>query len=166
MRKTLLLTVAVLGSGLMGLTTGIWVSRQFTSLPAVDVGVEGIPEVTVTDLGQGDLQPVVLIDVRYGWERALDRIEPSLWIPLPQIESGAAVDQIRELVKSEEPLTPTVVLYCAHGVRSARAQQHLAAVGIKTVSLQGGITAWRQALPSTQEQILTQQIPLPLPPHS
>ncbi len=164
MRTRLLIPLLVLGLGLSGLTAGIWIAMESTTAPPVQARQQGIPEITVVDLQQGEWDPVLFIDVRQGWERALDRIEPSILIPLPQIESGEATEQIRSLINAYGPQDPTVVLYCARGVRSAQAQQQLAAVGIETVSLQGGITAWRESLSSHQAQQLTQQIAIPVPP--
>lgn len=162
MGRKWVIMLAALGLGLFSLTAGIWLSIASSTAPPVQARTPQIPEVTVADLQRGDLQPVVFIDVRQGWERALDRIEPSAHIPMSQIESGEAIALIRELIDDADRFAPTVVLYCARGVRSARAQHQLAAQGIETVSLQGGITAWRQTLSPTQEQTLTQQIAIPL----
>ena len=164
MNQKVLIPLIVLGLSLSSLTAGIWISLEFTTAPPVQARQQGIPEVTVVDLQQGELERVLFIDVRQGWERALDRIEPSVLIPLPQIESGEAVERIQALMNAYESQAPTVVLYCARGVRSARAQQQLAALGIETVSLQGGITAWREALGSDQDQLLTQRIAIPVTP--
>lgn len=164
MRGKPVLGTVLLGLGLTGLVAGLWISMESTTTPPVYALKDSVPEVTVAELQQGELDPVMFIDVRNDWERALDRIEPSLSIPLPQIESGEAIEHIQSLIAAHESEDPTVVLYCARGVRSAQAQQELAAVGVEAVSLQGGITAWRQALAPAQEQVLTQQIATPLQP--
>jgi adenylyltransferase/sulfurtransferase len=80
---------------------------------------------------------IQVVDVREPWERMLGAIEPSVLVPLSELERGRAdVDEL-------DPAKPTIV-YCAAGVRSLRGaeilrQRH----GFKNVtSLRGGIKAW------------------------
>jgi adenylyltransferase/sulfurtransferase len=83
--------------------------------------------------------PVQLIDVREAWERASNAIEPSLHIPLPELEQVGSRDPLRGLARGE-----LTVVYCAHGIRSLRAVEILREEGFRQVkSLRGGISAWR-----------------------
>jgi rhodanese-related sulfurtransferase len=133
-------------------------------------------QVTVAQLQQGKLKPVILIDVRSPEEYAEDRIGESPLVPLIDIEMGFGVKQIQSIVKarvkSEQP-QPVIVLYCTKGGRSVKAYKQLEKVArssqesagnetnkIKDISLNvvvlsGGITAWRQAVPAPKDaQIL------------
>ena len=133
-------------------------------------------QVTVAQLQQGKLKPVILIDVRSPEEYAEDRIGESPLVPLTDIELGFGVNQVQSLVKarvkSDQP-QPVIVLYCARGGRSVKAYKELEKVArysqesggnetnkIKDISqnvvvLSGGIKAWRQAVPAPKDaQIL------------
>jgi adenylyltransferase/sulfurtransferase len=98
-------------------------------------------EIDVPEFEQLGSQPdlVQVIDVREQWERMLGAIEPSVLVPLSELQGGHA--DISEL----DPAKPTVV-YCAAGVRSLRGadilrQRH----SFRNVtSLRGGIKAWAQ----------------------
>jgi rhodanese-related sulfurtransferase len=75
-----------------------------------------------------------LIDVREADEWNAVRIEGAELIPLSQFQQQATAQ-----------LDPadTIVLYCHHGMRSARAQQYLMAQGFfRVLNLTGGIDAW------------------------
>jgi adenylyltransferase/sulfurtransferase len=75
-----------------------------------------------------------LIDVREADEWAIARLPEAELIPLSQFQQLAA----KELSPDE-----TIVLYCHHGMRSARAQGFLKAQGYSDViNLTGGIDAW------------------------
>ncbi len=75
-----------------------------------------------------------LIDVRELDEWNTVRIEGAELIPLSQFQQQAAA----QLDPAER-----IVLYCHHGMRSARAQQFLKAQGYPDVlNLTGGIDAW------------------------
>ena len=133
-------------------------------------------QVTVAQLQQGKLKPVILIDVRSPEEYAEDRIGESPLVSLIDIEMGSGVKQIQSIVKarvkSDRP-QPIIVLYCTKGGRSVKAYKQLEKVArssqesagnetnnIKDISLNvvvllGGITAWRQAVPAPKDaQIL------------
>ena len=129
-------------------------------------------QVTVAQLQQGELKPVILIDVRSPEEYAEDRIGESPLVPLTDIELGFGVKQVQSIVKarvkSDRP-QPIIVLYCARGGRSVKAYKQLEKVArssqesagnetnnIKDISLNvvvllGGITAWRQAVPAPKD---------------
>jgi len=75
-----------------------------------------------------------LIDVREADEWAISRLPQAELIPLSQFQHLA----LQELAADE-----TVVLYCHHGMRSAKAQGFLKAQGFANVlNLTGGIDAW------------------------
>jgi adenylyltransferase/sulfurtransferase len=75
-----------------------------------------------------------LIDVRETDEWAVAKIPEAELIPLSQFQQRAT----QVLAPEEE-----IVLYCHHGIRSARAQGYLKAQGYNNVlNLTGGIDAW------------------------
>ncbi|HVU35950.1 MAG TPA: molybdopterin-synthase adenylyltransferase MoeB [Opitutaceae bacterium] len=82
-------------------------------------------------------QSIQVVDVRETWERMLGAIEPSVLVPLSDLEHGQP--DLSEL----DPAKPTVV-YCAAGIRSIRGADLLRdRHGFRNVtSLRGGIKAW------------------------
>ena len=75
-----------------------------------------------------------VIDVREADEWAVAQLPKAELIPLSQFQQRA----LQELSPDE-----TIVLYCHHGMRSARAQGFLKAQGYTDViNLTGGIDAW------------------------
>jgi adenylyltransferase/sulfurtransferase len=79
-------------------------------------------------------EKIRLIDVREAEEWALNRLPTAELIPLSEFQKRAT----EELAPDE-----SVVLYCHHGMRSARAQGYLKAQGYGDVlNLTGGIDAW------------------------
>ena len=133
-------------------------------------------QVTVAELQQGKLKPVILIDVRSPEEYAEDRIGESPLVPLTDIEMGFGVNQVQAIVKawvkSDRP-QPIIVLYCARGARSVKVYKQLEKIArysqdaggnetnkIKNISLNivvlsGGIKAWRETVPAQKDaQIL------------
>jgi len=85
-----------------------------------------------------------LIDVRETDEWAVAKIPTAELIPLSQFQSLAT----QELSPEEE-----IVLYCHHGVRSARAQGYLKAQGYdKVLNLTGGIDAWALQVEPTMKR--------------
>ncbi len=111
------------------------------------------PKITVQDLSQrievGD-DSYWLIDVRTEAEVAIARIPTSTHIPIAQIADGSAIKQIRS-----ERGDRQIILHCYSGVRSRRAQKHLAQAGIATTNLKGGIKAWRKQIdPSLPKKLL------------
>jgi adenylyltransferase/sulfurtransferase len=79
--------------------------------------------------------PLVLLDVRQPWERALAALPHSLLIPLNDLAKRAGdIDA--------EAGSP-IVVYCHHGIRSLSAGAFLERLGFSNVySLTGGIDAW------------------------
>jgi adenylyltransferase/sulfurtransferase len=100
---------------------------------------------SVAEIDADELRPklrataVQLVDVREHWERAIDAIEPSLHVPLGELDDGSAEGALQPLQRD----APTVV-YCAHGVRSLRGAELLRTrYGFRQVkSLHGGMHAW------------------------
>ncbi len=83
-------------------------------------------------LERGD--DIRVIDVRESDEWAIAQIPKAELIPLSQFAQRAT----QELASDEQ-----IVLYCHHGIRSARAQGFLLAHGFPHVlNLTGGIEAW------------------------
>lgn len=83
-------------------------------------------------LGTGG-RSVFILDVREPVEYQICRLSGAKLIPLSQL--GQRV--------SEVPKDQTTVVYCHHGVRSARAKAYLESAGFKDVrNLKGGIEAW------------------------
>jgi adenylyltransferase/sulfurtransferase len=97
-------------------------------------------EITVRELheklDQG--QQVYLLDVRQPWEHETCALPGSVLIPLPELP-----ERVAEVVVPEGAL---VVTYCHHGIRSLSAAAILAQVGVKALSLAGGIDAWSRQI--------------------
>jgi rhodanese-related sulfurtransferase len=75
-----------------------------------------------------------LVDVREPDEWAFNRLPQAELIPLSQFQQRATME-----LSPDEP----TILYCHHGMRSARAQSYLKAQGYGNVlNLTGGIDAW------------------------
>lgn len=85
-----------------------------------------------------------LIDVREADEWAVAHLPQAELIPLSQFQQRA----IQALSPDEN-----IVLYCHHGMRSARAQSYLKAQGYKHVlNLTGGIDAWATQVDPTMKR--------------
>jgi rhodanese-related sulfurtransferase len=85
-------------------------------------------------------QDFVLVDVRNPNEWEIGRIPGAHLIPLPQIENGDGVEQVRRLLNGSE-----LIVHCKSGARSAKALKILQAAGIQGKNLRGGILAWAEA---------------------
>ena len=91
-----------------------------------------------TTLSDGDL----VIDVRTREEHEEHAIPGSFNIPVEEFQRGALPSAIIDALATDR----RVVLYCASGIRSARAVSMLDADGHHgAYSLRGGITAWLEA---------------------
>jgi adenylyltransferase/sulfurtransferase len=85
-------------------------------------------------------EPFELIDVREPAEWEIGRIEGARLAPL---------SRLAETLRSMDPRR-AVVVYCASGIRSARAARELRAAGFGLVwSLAGGIARWREEIDPT-----------------
>ncbi|MBW4516922.1 MAG: molybdopterin-synthase adenylyltransferase MoeB [Timaviella obliquedivisa GSE-PSE-MK23-08B] len=107
-------------------------------------------EITVQDLKQlldSGTDDFVLLDVRNPNEYQIAQIPGSVLVPLPDIESGGGVAQVRELLNGHR-----LVVHCKSGMRSAKAIALLKEAGIEGTNVQGGILAWsREIDPSVPE---------------
>jgi rhodanese-related sulfurtransferase len=109
-------------------------------------------EVTVSQLQKGQIKPLILIDVRSPYEYAEDHIAESVLVPLSDIEAGFGMKKIRALAQTkQQSIQPTIVLYCGSGQRSVKAYQKMANTGLNFVVLKGGIKAWREVIPPSQD---------------
>jgi sulfur-carrier protein adenylyltransferase/sulfurtransferase len=110
-----------------------------------------LQEISVTELKQlldspnaGDY---LLIDVRNPHEYEIARIPGAKLIPLPEIENGKGVEQIKDLLNGHK-----LIAHCKMGGRSAKALGILQEAGISGINVKGGITAWsREVDPSIPE---------------
>jgi adenylyltransferase/sulfurtransferase len=101
-----------------------------------------VDSISVTELKtllDGDTSGLVLVDVRNPPEADIAVIAGATLIPLDQIESGVAIDQIRDLVAGKQ-----LYVHCKLGGRSAKALIALGRHGIEGINVSGGIDAWSQ----------------------
>jgi len=116
-------------------------SRAIVELPPdIETVCGSVAEIDADELRQSlRAAPVQLVDVREPWERAIDAIQPSLHVPLGELDERATEAVLQPLARD----APTVV-YCAHGVRSLRGAEILRIrYGFRHVkSLRGGMHAW------------------------
>ncbi|MBC7973314.1 MAG: molybdopterin-synthase adenylyltransferase MoeB [Verrucomicrobia bacterium] len=108
-------------------------------------------EMTVQELKRlldSDANDYVLLDVRNPHEYEIAKIPGAVLIPLPEIENGAGVSQVKELLNGHK-----LVVHCKMGGRSAKAIGILKEqAGIEGINVTGGITAWsREVDPSVPE---------------
>ena len=82
---------------------------------------------------------ISLIDVRTQVEHNECSIEGSKLITLSTIETGAAINEIRNLAKLD-----TLYMFCKSGKRSLKALKHLKKFGISGINIDGGIDAWNK----------------------
>lgn len=118
-------------------------------------------EISVVALQKQPIESVLFIDVRTPAEYASDRIGDSPLVPISELEAGAGVEQIKSAIaqRSVDAGQPvTVILYCERGFRSARAQKVLETEGIQSISLAGGIRAWRQQTPRNRDAEALQEL--------
>jgi adenylyltransferase/sulfurtransferase len=91
---------------------------------------------SLLEQGESDL---VLIDVRNPPEAEIAVIPGAILIPLDRIESGEAVEEVRQLAEGK-----TLYIHCKMGGRSAKALIALQRHGIEGINVTGGIQAWSQ----------------------
>jgi adenylyltransferase/sulfurtransferase len=106
-----------------------------------------VPSVTVAELSTllaEGRQDLLLLDVRNPNEAEIAVIPGSVLIPLDRIESGAAIEEVRQLAEGK-----TLYVHCKLGGRSAKALIALGRHGIEGVNVAGGIDAWSQEIDST-----------------
>ncbi|MEB3270548.1 MAG: molybdopterin-synthase adenylyltransferase MoeB [Synechococcus sp.] len=101
--------------------------------------VASISVTELRDLLQAETDDLLLLDVRNPPESEIAVIPGALLIPLDQIESGVAVERIRELTAGRR-----LYVHCKLGGRSAKALIALRRHGIEGINVAGGIHAWSQ----------------------
>jgi sulfur-carrier protein adenylyltransferase/sulfurtransferase len=97
-------------------------------------------EMTVQELKQlldSGADDFVLLDVRNPNEYEIARIPGSVLVPLPEIENGAGVAKVKELLNGHR-----LIAHCKMGGRSAKALGLLKEAGIEGTNVKGGINAW------------------------
>ena len=115
---------------------------QFCQPESITVESPLIPSISVIELktlldeGAEDL---VLLDVRSPSEADVAAIGGSTLVPLAAIESGEALEQVRQLTQGRR-----LFVHCKLGGRSLRALQALAGHGIQGTNVEGGIDAWAE----------------------
>ncbi len=106
-------------------------------------------EMTVVELKaliDSNANDYILIDVRNPNEYQIANIPNSVLIPLPDIENGAAIPKIKELVNGYR-----LIAHCKMGGRSAKALAILKEAGIEGINVKGGISAWSREVDSSFE---------------
>ncbi|MBF2063208.1 MAG: molybdopterin-synthase adenylyltransferase MoeB [Calothrix sp. C42_A2020_038] len=106
-----------------------------------------IAEITVQELKQlldSGAKDFVLLDVRNPHEYEIAKIPGSVLVPLPDIESGSGVNQVKELLNGHR-----LLVHCKSGVRSAKALGILKESGIEGTNVKGGILAWSKEIDSS-----------------
>ena len=104
-------------------------------------------EITVVELKtllDSEANDYILIDVRNPNEYQIAKIPNSVLIPLPDIENGAAIPKIKELVNGYR-----LIAHCKMGGRSAKALAILKEAGIEGINVKGGISAWSREVDSS-----------------
>lgn len=99
-----------------------------------------VAEMTVTELKQlidSGAQDFVLIDVRNPNEYEIAKIPGSVLIPLPDIEQGKGVEEVKATLNGHR-----LIAHCKMGGRSAKALAILKEAGIEGTNVKGGIQAW------------------------
>jgi sulfur-carrier protein adenylyltransferase/sulfurtransferase len=130
--------------------------QEFCGIPQAKAAEEqeraNMQEMSVTELKQlidkGAIgKEYTLIDVRNPNEYEIAKIPGAVLIPLPDIENGDGVQQVKELLNGHK-----LIAHCKLGGRSAKALGILKEAGIEGINVTGGITAWsREVDPSVPE---------------
>ncbi len=118
--------------------------EQFCGIPQAQETETTIPEMTVQELKQlmdSGTDDFILLDVRNPNEFEIAKIDGSVLIPLGDLESGAGVDKVKELVNGHR-----LIAHCKLGGRSAKALAILKEAGIEGINVKGGINAWSQEI--------------------
>ena len=125
--------------------------EQFCGIPQAQAQEaaeqQKMTEITVVELKtllDSEANDYILIDVRNPNEYQIANIPNSVLIPLPDIENGAAIPKIKELVNGYR-----LIAHCKMGGRSAKALAILKDAGIEGINVKGGISAWSREVDST-----------------
>ncbi len=111
-----------------------------------------IPEITVTELKDLiDNPDYVIVDVRNPSEWEIGKIPNTTLIPLPDIENGNGVEQVRALIGDslQDASRRKLVVHCKLGGRSLKALGILKQAGIDGINVKGGILAWSEEIDSS-----------------
>jgi sulfur-carrier protein adenylyltransferase/sulfurtransferase len=114
-----------------------------------------IAEITVQELKQiidDGAKDYLIVDVRNPNEWQIGRIPGTFLVPLPDIEQGQGVEQIKKLLHdqpNEEGKDKKLILHCKMGGRSAKALAILQQSGIEAINLKGGLNAWSEEIDSS-----------------
>ncbi|NEP16574.1 MAG: molybdopterin-synthase adenylyltransferase MoeB [Leptolyngbya sp. SIO4C1] len=103
-----------------------------------------LKEMTVQDLKaliDGGDDDYLLLDVRNPNEYEIAQIPGSVLIPLSEIESGAGVEKVRDMLNGHK-----LIAHCKMGGRSAKALGILKSAGIEGTNVKGGIQAWSREI--------------------
>jgi adenylyltransferase/sulfurtransferase len=106
-----------------------------------------VPSITVAELKtviDGQVEDILLLDVRNPQEADIAVIPGSVLVPLDRIESGEAVEDVRHLAEGKK-----LYVHCKLGGRSAKALLALGRHGIEGVNVSGGIDAWSREVDIT-----------------
>jgi sulfur-carrier protein adenylyltransferase/sulfurtransferase len=106
-----------------------------------------LTEMTVTELKaliDSGADDFVLIDVRNPNEYEIAKIPGSILIPLPDIENGKGIEQVKAALNGHR-----LIAHCKMGGRSAKALAILQEAGIEGTNVKGGIQAWSREVDSS-----------------
>ena len=122
--------------------------EQFCGIPDAQAAEAeqkaAIAEMRVTDLKgllDGGSDDYILLDVRNPNEYEIAKIPGSVLVPLSELENGAGVEKVRELVNGHK-----LIAHCKMGGRSAKALSILKDAGIEGTNVTGGILAWSREI--------------------
>ncbi len=119
--------------------------QEFCGVGGTSPGQEeagAVPSITVAELQtliNGQLEDILLLDVRNPNEAEIAVIPGSVLVPLDRIESGEAIEDVRRFAEGKR-----LYVHCKLGGRSAKALIALGRHGIEGVNVSGGIDAWSQ----------------------
>ena len=109
--------------------------------------VESISVLELKALLDSNADDVLLLDVRNPPEAEIATIPGAVLVPLDQIESGQATEQVRQLAAGKR-----LYAHCKLGGRSAKALIALKREGISGINVSGGIDAWSQEVDSSVQR--------------
>jgi adenylyltransferase/sulfurtransferase len=122
--------------------------EQFCGIPQAKAAEaeakDGLTEMTVQELKaliDSGAKDFVLVDVRNPHEYDIARIPRSVLIPLPDIENGRGIEEVRKVLNGHR-----LIAHCKLGGRSAKALAILKEKGIVGTNVIGGITAWSKEI--------------------
>jgi sulfur-carrier protein adenylyltransferase/sulfurtransferase len=125
--------------------------QEFCGIPqaqAAEAAAQStMSEITVVELKKlidNGADDYLLIDVRNPNEYEIAKIPGALLIPLPDIEQGSGVEQVKAALHGKK-----LIAHCKMGGRSAKALAILQEAGISGTNVKGGIQAWSREVDSS-----------------